>query len=178
MPGTYTVSLDVGGEAYAATVDIEADPRRPMTTADRRARQDALMSLHALAGPLFEATQGAERLADQMDEAAELLDDHDGAPDDLTEELEAIQDEIEAIRDGLQEARRWSGVAGAIQGSSTLPTEDQTWQIDAAWDAVPPLVERLNVLITSRVPDFNSALDAEGVRPDPGDPVPVPSRGR
>ena len=176
MPGTYTVSLDAGGRTFSATVEIEADPRRPMSTADRRARQDVLMSLHALAAPLNDATQAANRLTDQMEEAADLLEEHEGASDALTSELEAIRDELEAIRDGLQEARRWAGVAGAIQGSSTLPTEDQLWQVDAAWDAVPPLAERLNALITDTVPAFNAALDAEGVRPDPGEPVTVPRR--
>jgi len=91
-------------------------------------------------------------------------------------ELEAIQEELEAIQEGLQEANGWSRVAGDIQQSSTLPTEDQLWQVDAAWDAVPPLVERLNALITTRVPAFNAALDAEGVRPDPGEALEVPRR--
>ena len=38
--------------------------------------------------------------------------------------------------------------------------EDQLWQIDAAWGAVPPLIERLNTLITTRIPVFNAGLDA------------------
>jgi hypothetical protein len=177
MPGTYTVSMTLGDESYSADVEIEADPRRPMTMTDRRTRQDALLSLHALAKPLYEAAERTGTLSDQMDDAEALLGEHADAPASLGDELAAIQAELEEIGDGLQEARRWAGVAGAIQGSSTLPTEDQMWQIDAAWDAVPPLVERLNALIGQRVPAFNASLDAEGVRPDPGERLEVPRRG-
>ena len=67
VPGTYTVSMSVGGETYSAEVEIEADPRRPMTTADRQERQDVLMSLHALAKPLYDASERTGTLSDQMD---------------------------------------------------------------------------------------------------------------
>jgi hypothetical protein len=42
--------------------------------------------------------------------------------------------------------------------------------------ATPGLVERLNVLITARVPAFHSAMDDEGVRPDPGEALEIPRR--
>ena len=177
MPGQYTVTLHVGEDDFSSTMEIQADPRRSMTVADRQARQDALMSLNQLAAPLFEVTQAAQRLTDQMEEAESLLEEYEGGSEALTETLVEIQEELEAVRTGLDEARAWAGVGGAIQGSSTLPTEDQLWQVDAAWQAVPPLVERFNVLIEISVPAFNGALDAEGVRPDPGTPLPVPVRG-
>jgi photosystem II stability/assembly factor-like uncharacterized protein len=177
MPGQYTVTLHVGEDDFSSTMEIQADPRRSMTVADRQARQDALMSLNQLAAPLFEVTQAAQRLTDQMEEAESLLEEYEGGSEALTEMLVEIQEELEAVRTGLDEARAWAGVGGAIQGSSTLPTEDQLWQVDAAWQAVPPLVERFNVLIEISVPAFNGALDAEGVRPDPGTPLPVPVRG-
>ena len=219
LPGTYTVTLRVGDGVWSESVEIEADPRRPMTVADRMARQDALMSLHELAAPLYEAIRATERLTSQMEEAEDLLEAYEragqgdtevgarstgvgarsiegrtegrtessaqngnedrtsGVPDGIREELAAIRAELEQIGDGLAEARRWSGVAGAIQQSSTPPTEDQLWQVDAAWGAVPPLMDRLNQLITTRVPAFNATLDAEGVRPHPGEALVVPRRG-
>ena len=39
LPGTYTVSMEVDGQSYSSTVEIIAEPRRPMTRADRMARQ-------------------------------------------------------------------------------------------------------------------------------------------
>jgi chromosome segregation ATPase len=134
------------------------------------------MSLHELAKPLYDATQAAQRLDEQLSEVEELLEDQEAASQSLTDELSAIQDELSEISVALEESRGNASVAGAIQQSSTLPTEDQLWQVDAAWGAAPPLVERLNELITDRVPDFNASLDAEGVRPDPGARLEVPRR--
>ena len=135
------------------------------------------MALHRLAGPLMEAERGVRRLTGQMEDAADLLDDRQDLPAALATEAEAIQEELETIEAGLEEVRRWTGVASGIQGSSTRPTEDQLWQIDAAWEAMPDWTSRLNALITNRVPAFYSSLDAEGVRPEPGPPVTLPRRG-
>ena len=93
-----------------------------------------------------------------------------------SEELSALQEELEEIDDDLGEVRGWARVASAIQQSSTLPTEDQLWQVDAAWEAAPGHIERLNAIITERMPAFNAMLDEEGVRPDPGEAVAVPRR--
>ena len=134
------------------------------------------MSLYELAAPLNDATEAVQNLADQMDEVHSLLDAHEAAPESLTEELTSIQTELTSIRDGLTEATDWAGVAGAIQQSSTRPTEDQSWQVEAALDAAPALIDRLNALIAVRVPSFYDSLDAQGVRPDPGETLEVPRR--
>ena len=136
------------------------------------------MSLHTLAKPIYETTQAAQRLDRQLGEAEELLEAHEGASEALTAELEAINEELSSIQSELGTVRGNAGGAGAIQGSSTLPTSDQLWRIDQAWEALPGVVERLNRLIETRVPAFNAMLDAEGVRPNPGDAITVPTRQR
>jgi len=176
LPGKYTVRLEVAGEVHSADVRVAADPRRPMTPADRQARQDALMALHRLAEPLSQARQRVTSLTEQMDEVQGLFAGREELPPSLTGEAAAIQEELELIEEGLDEVGEWTDVAGGIQGSSTLPTEDQLWQIDAAWDAMPGWTSRLNALITTRVPAFYSELDAQGVRPDPGAPIALPRR--
>ena len=135
------------------------------------------MSLHTLATPIYEATQAAQRLDGQLNEAEALLDDFEAASDALRAELEEVTDELSSIQSDLGTARGNAGVANAIQVSSTVPTEDQLWQIDQAWEAMPEVVSRLNALITSRVPALNAMLDSEGVRPDPGQAITVPRRG-
>ncbi len=42
--------------------------------------------------------------------------------------------------------------------------------------SVANVAERLDELIETRVPAFNTMLDAEGVRPNPGDAITVPTR--
>ena len=176
MPGVYTVSMTVGGETWSSTVEIQADPRRPMTRADRMARQDALMSLHALAPSIYEAGRAIDNLEGQLDAAEELIDAAAEAPEGLADELEAIREALEEIDDDVGEARRNAGVATAIQGSSTLPTEDHMWQVDRAWEGMEELLGPLNELITARVPALNAQLFAEGVRPKPGEAVVMPER--
>ena len=88
----------------------------------------------------------------------------------------AIREALEGLDDDVGEARRNAGVATAIQGSSTLPTEDQMWQVDHAWEVMEELVGPLNELITSRVPALNAQLYAEGVRPRPGEAVAMRER--
>ena len=176
LPGTYTMSMEVGGQSYSTTVEIIADPRRPMSRTDRMARQDALLSLHTLAKPIYEATQAARRLDRQVSGAEELLEEHEGESEALTTELEAIKEELSSIQSELGTVRGNAGGANAIQASSTLPTSDQLWRIDQAWEALPPVAERLNELIETRVPAFNAMLNAEGVRTDPGEAITVPTR--
>ena len=176
MPGVYTVSMTVGGQTWSSTVEIQADPRRPMARADRMARQETMMSLHRLAPSIYEAGRAIDRLEDQLDAAEELIEAADEAPEGLEEELEAIREALEDIDDDVGEARRNAGVATAIQGSSTLPTEDQMWQVDRAWEVMEELLGPLNELITSRVPALNAQLYAEGVRPKPGEEVTLPER--
>ena len=176
LPGVYTVSMEAGGQTHSSTVEIQADPRRPMTRADRTARQDALMSLHALAAPIYEAGRAVDRLEEQLDAAEELIEAAAEAPEGLAEELEAIREALDEIDDDVGEARRNAGVATAIQGSSTLPTEDQMWQVDRAWEVMAELLDPLNELVASRVPALNAQLYAEGVRPKPGEAVALPGR--
>jgi photosystem II stability/assembly factor-like uncharacterized protein len=176
MPGTYTVSIEVTGVSYSSTVMMVPDPRRSMSDADRRARQDVLMSLYALAKPVYEATRAGRRLDQQLDAIEELVKEHDDAPEELTEELTAIKDELEEIRDELGTASRNARVANSIQQSSTLPTEDQVWQAENAWEEVPALIGRLNALVETRIPAFNAMLDELGIRPSPGKAIEVPKK--
>jgi hypothetical protein len=176
LPGTYTVSMEVDGQAYSATVEIIAEPRRAMTRADRMARQDALMSLYTLAAPIYEATQAARRMGEQLDAAEELVEAAEGEHESLTEEITAIREELDEVEEELELARDNAGVAGAIQGSSTLPTADQLWQVDRAWEVLPPAVDRLNVIVLTRMPALSAMLNAEGVRPGLGEAIEVPGR--
>ena len=176
LPGTYTVTMGVGAQSYSTTVEIKTDPRRTMADADRMARQEVLMSLHTLAKPIYEATEAMERLTGQLTDVGDLISEHDELPETLTAELDAIEDDLSAIQSELRTVRSNAGIADDIQASSTLPTSDQFWQVDEAWDAMPHLLEQLNELILNRLPAFYTMLDSEGVRPHPGDAIALPSR--
>jgi len=176
LPGTYTVSMDAGGETFTSTVEILADPRRPMTPADRRARQAALMSLYVIAAPIHEAAEAADAVSEQLDAAADLVEEAAEPPEGLGDELDELKDALKAIRDDLGKTRRNAGVTNAIQGSSTLPTADQLWQVDRAWETLPSILDRLNALIETTLPALNARLYAEGLGPEPGEAIELPER--
>jgi len=134
------------------------------------------MSLHTLAKPIYEATEAMERLTGQLTDVGDLISEHDELPETLTAELDAIEDDLSSIQNELRTVRSNAGIADDIQASSTLPTSDQFWQVDEAWDAMPHLLEQLNELILNRLPAFYTMLDSEGVRPHPGDAIALPSR--
>ena len=100
----------------------------------------------------------------------------DSAPDDLKEELRTVRGDLTALGQELGAANRTSGIRNAIQASSTVPTGDQLWQVEQLWEDVPGLVERVNALVTVRVPALNDRLNELGLRPDPGEAVPLPRR--
>ena len=174
MPGHYMVSMTAGGETFSAQVEIQPDPRRPMTPADRRQRQSYLMRLNTLAAPIYEAGRAIAKLEEQLDAAEELIRAAAEPPEGVSDEVDSIRAALEAVENDLREAQNSAGVARAIEGSSTLPTEDQIWQVERAWEVMEELVAPLNELITSRVPALNARLYAEGVRPAVGEVVRVP----
>ncbi len=134
------------------------------------------MSFYALAKPVYEATRAGRQLNQQLDAIEKLVKEHDDVPEELTEELTAIKDELEEIRDELGTASRNARVGNSIQQSSTLPTADQMWQVENAWEEVPALIGRLNALVETRIPAFNAMLDELGIRPSPGEAIEVPKK--
>jgi len=50
------------------------------------------------------------------------------------------------------------------------------WQVEQAWQEAPAAIERLNAIITNRLPALYGQLDQHGVRPDPGEAIAIPSR--
>ena len=147
-----------------------------MTLADRSFRQEALMSLNSLAVPIHEAGQAVGQIREELSAAQELIDDAESAPEALSEALKALTEELDEVAEELGEARQNAGVAGAIQGSSTRPTEDHVWQVDRAWELMPGVIARLNELIRIGVPELNAQLYAEGVRPADGEEIEMPER--
>ncbi len=174
LPGTYTVRVERGEERQETTVAVRLDPRVRISDADLQARQAAMMSAHELSGPVYEAGQAIDRLNEQLEEAKTLAEEAE-ASEALLEEIGAFQEDLESLEEEMDDARAPS--AGQIESSTTRPTADQLWQLEEAWEKVPPLIERLNGYISERMPALYRSMDEQGVRPDPGEAVRLPRRG-
>ncbi len=174
LPGTYTARLDAGGRGMETTVSVRLDPRVQIGEADLMARQDGLMSAYRLAKPLSQASAAVGRLRGQLADVRRQLREHEDAPESLGDEVEAIGEALDDVNDDLGDVRAGTRAGNAMEGYHAAPTADQLWELDRAWSVLPGALERLNALITDRMPALFLALAESGIRPDPGAPIEVP----
>ena len=102
--------------------------------------------------------------------------EHADAPENLAAAVDSLADEIDQLGEDINQANRDARLQGAIEGSDARPTADQLWQIDRAWEIIPPLIEKLNDIVTNRIPAINRRLDTAGIRPKPGEAIAIPNR--
>ena len=176
MPGSYTIRLEAGGETLTTTLEVRSDPRIEISDDDRAARQRAIVDSFALARPAFEAFRAARSISEQVSAVRDILDDSDTAPDELSNEARQINAALRDLRQEMNVMRAGSSAFGAIERSHSLPTEDQLWTIDRAWERAPAIIDGLNELITERLPALVSQVYAPGIGPEPGEPVAMPTR--
>jgi len=176
LPGIYTVRLKAAGQTMNTDFEVRLDPRIEISPADLQARQDALMSMYALAKPLYEAGLKMRQLNEQVAEVQQQLKDNEYAPESIGEAATAISTELGEIGRELGQANRGARASFMLEGSTSRPSPDIVRQIDMAWDKVPGLIERLNTVITTQMPALNAQLNEHGIRPLPGDPVEVPRK--
>jgi photosystem II stability/assembly factor-like uncharacterized protein len=176
LPGTYTVRLEASGQTMSTDFVVRLDPRIEIPRADLDARQDALLSMYALAKPLYEAGQRVSQLNERVAEVQQLLKDNEDAPESIGEAATAISTELGEIGRELGQANRGARASFMLEGSTTRPSPDIMLQIDMAWDKVPGLIDRLNAVITTQMPALNAQLNEHGIRPLPGDPLEIPRK--
>lgn len=177
LPGRYSVTLRAGADTLETSFDVRLDPRASISRADLEARHAAMLDSYRLASPVRDARRRLQSMDDQLEAAQERVDAAaDSVPEEVTAELEAFGEALDEAREALQEAGSGANTWRAIEGSTSLPTADQLWTIDRAWNDVPPAIESVNELL-ERLSALHDMLAEAGVRPEAGEPVPVPRRG-
>ncbi len=176
LPGRYTVALTAGIQEWTTEVVVRPDPRVEFATADREARQEALMTLYHLAKPVYLAGQRTRTLQGQIRDVRAQLQDREDVPEALSAEVGAIADELDEIQEEMGTVQRATRLSGAIEGSATRPTADQLWQIEQAWTDATEVIGRLNRVLEERMPALNRMLDENGIRPEVGEAVALPRR--
>jgi photosystem II stability/assembly factor-like uncharacterized protein len=175
LPGTYTVRMTAAGHSATRDVEVRLDPRVTISEADLRARQDVLMDVYRLQKPVYEAGVAVRSLTEQLGAIRRMLREHPDVPDTIQTQAGTMGRELREIGSAISQASGGRGV-GSIEGSTTRPTAEQRRLVDFAWEHLPPLLERLNAIITERMPALYRQLDAHGVRPTVGDAVAIPRR--
>jgi hypothetical protein len=179
MPGMYTVTMTAGGTTMSTEFEVKLDPRVDVSSADLMARQDAMMSAYALMKPQYEAGQAMRRIREQLTEADEMLTDD--TPSEVRDEIRDIRRELTEIQSAMGgggggRRGRGGGGFGSFEGWTGLPTADALFRLEQQWERLPGAVDRINVVITERMPALNQMLDQHGVRPSVGETIEVPKK--
>ena len=173
LPGRYTLRLEAGGATSEAPLEVRLDPRATASRADLEDRQEAMLRAYRLSGPVARAEEALERLRGQLEDVEALLEGA-ASPDGATrEEVAALLAEVDSLEGDLDDASGGASFSGmaAVTGP---PTADQLWEIDRSYERVPGVIDRINVLVTARVPALYRVVYQPGAAPDPGPTVPRP----
>lgn len=177
MPGVYIVELSTGTDIVQTEVTVRLDPRVELGRRDVQVRHLAMLESYRLSGPADEAEGALDTSAALLDDVETLLGSSASGGSALADEVEAIRTLIEEIGDDLDDASGGAGMWGRIQGVSGPPTADALWQIDRSWDLLPPVIERVNDLVSGRLSALLGEVYTAAARPGVPDPVPAPQRG-
>jgi hypothetical protein len=136
LPGDYKVTVTIGGSSLTGPVTVLPDPEFPISDADRRTREAAVMSAYSLQQQLASAREAYERVSVQMA----------GARSNNGSERVSLQagELLEEISHCLTEAYNVESVMDAYQG---LPTASQLADLDRVWAEGVAAVAGLNRLI-------------------------------
>jgi len=176
LPGVYQVEMEVDGTTMSGDLVVSMDPRLDVPPSDLEARQAALMAIYGLKGPIHQLGLAVRRIEGQLKSVRDLLSEAAETPPSLDEDVDEIADELDDISSDMDRLR--VGALGfTVAASTSQPTEDQLQGIDRAWEEAPGLIERMNHLITDRMPALYQMLNQAGVRADPGAAISLPRRG-
>jgi photosystem II stability/assembly factor-like uncharacterized protein len=184
LPGQYKARLKVGdAAAQEMAVVVKPDPLVPLSDADYKGLHEARVNASRLQARVQAAARSADQLKAEIDEAKRAIESA-SAPAALSTEATAIGREIDDIIAKVRGAggrgfgggggddapprqpsiqQRVNGTANEIGGVTSLPTEIQRTTLAAAATELDVQLERLNRLITTRVPAFNKSLDEANV---------------
>ena len=179
LPGTYTVTLEVGEETMERALEVRLDPRTSMSRNDLEARQAVMLDSYRLSGAVQAVRERLGSIQEQLariENQVESLTDE--VPEELAEEIEAFGEALEELEEEFEEVSNGAFAWGSILRSTSPPTADQIWQIDRSWEGVPPMIPRVNEMVTVRLPALYDRVYVEGLRPEPEEPVMAPVRRR
>ncbi len=177
-PGVYAVALTAGGETLEETLEVRIDPRVKISQAGLRARREAMLDSYRMSGAVAEARELIESMKGHLNGIEDRIEEAAEPPEGLGAEVEALREELEEVGDGLNDAGRGASAWRAIERATDLPTADQLWRIDRAWERLPAVVERMNALLAERLRPLLGRVLAEDLQPDTGEAVAVPGRRR
>ncbi|MFN8057915.1 MAG: hypothetical protein U0Q12_02035 [Vicinamibacterales bacterium] len=185
LPGSYRVTLLVDGkEAGTQTVAVKGDPAIAITDADRKLWHDTALDLHELQRTANDALVALNHVSAQLGAAQELVKQGAQTPpavktamDDLVKRVSDLRRRLGAPEPGdggegfggggRPPLRNLIGqLKGQVMGATGAPTEMQRRLSSESRGDLSKLVDEINGVIGTALPDLYKALGAGGVQPE------------
>jgi hypothetical protein len=183
VPGQYTARLTVGGATQERTFTVKKDPELQLTDAQLAQLRDVRLRQLRLNARLTMAIRQSDEVREQITQAKAALAEGmvQASLSDMANELERDVNDIRTklgaggggffgggSSDGPRSVRMLLAFAGGVLRANAMPTAQEMEALDMVPGRLDPEVERLNTLVTQRMPAFFQALDAAGVPWTPG----------
>jgi hypothetical protein len=178
LPGEYEVRLTAGDSSLTQPVKVEGDPLIEISSEDRRSWHDTLLALSRMGKAVQNALYTTDQIKEGMSRVEEALEMSPDAPDSLVQSARAISSDLDAIvasiRGGgdrpdaqqpgvLPLAQLIRQLHLSIEGSTALPTADQSRLTTRCRERLDEQLGNLNRLTQEAIPTLNEELSRLGI---------------
>jgi hypothetical protein len=187
VPGTYTVTVAVGGASAQQAVEVREDPRIVVGADERAAWTAACRDAAALFGRADAANKRLSAIKKQLEEQKAALAKDDKAPEELRKAVGGLLDRVTELGKRLARSRpmgfagasladepdplvgRTRGLYTALSSVTAAPTSQQRDLAARLTTDVDEVVKTVNGVIETEVPTLNRQMFEAGYgRLDPG----------
>ena len=161
-PGKYIARVKLpGGRSLESEVTVLPDPRSPMSDADRRVHDTALLRSWSLQRQLAAARDTGHAVAVQVSSMRDFAKAAGEAGADVVRALDRISADVNRAQGQIASASSIAArVQTAIDGYAGLPTDAQLRELEWAWLDARAAVTVLNQAITA-LPGVSNAVGAD-----------------
>ena len=204
LPGTYTVTLEYGGQEASGTVEVLPDPRYNLTMAQRQEKNNALMHAGRVQEALAKAVERLRGTRDEIDKVLGMLEEETGAEAseaaaesreggqaDITADAAALKERLTELEERLWEppgsakgitrdTSVYSRVRNAYSSMSSSwdpPTQGELIYLRRAEGRLQSVFDDVNRVFSEDVAAFRAMIEGIGLTfLEPEEPLAVPER--
>ncbi len=178
-PGTYTVTLELGGRTESHPLEILKDPNSEGSLADIAAQTEMMRALIADYDAAAEAINRIERIRRQLADIRELIENDEGAAAvveagrTLEQSLIDVEEELVQLRttgtgqDGVRYPAKLIGklghLANGVRSADFAPTDQQHEVHEVLRAILRDAQGRLGAVISTELAEYNRLLQQRGM---------------
>ncbi len=176
LPGTYTVRVVAGADSAQGTVEVKPDPRREVSLAARRQKDDAINEVGVRLDSLAKAVDRLQSTKESLALISKKIGKWDGSgkaalaakADSVTQKLDALLNDLRQPSNtvGIRVDSTVSADLGTIYGELTSsldqPTAGQMEELKWAVDRADRAEARVKAFFADTLPAFHKAIEAAG----------------